>query len=146
MNGTLRYAIARTCGSDYSRWETALRQAVTGMRRRKSDSTGFSPHHLMFGIDHSYLDNFGIENQPSVKERIIELNSLVAMRHGQLRTSKSSSTIPIFEINDLILVLDYRLRKRNIHAKTAFRYKGPYKVIEIKPHNLYNVVDEMDMG
>ncbi|OLY79786.1 Retrovirus-related Pol polyprotein from transposon 412 [Smittium mucronatum] len=146
MNGTLRYAIARTCGTDYSQWEIGLIQALTGMRRRKSEATGHSPHHLMFGVDNNNNNNnnrfLGAERPLSVKDRNIETNSMVALRYRQMRDSKSSEKTKEFSLNELVLILDYRLPKRNIHVKTSYRYKGPYRIKEIKPHNTYTVVNE----
>ncbi|OMJ14801.1 hypothetical protein AYI69_g8438 [Smittium culicis] len=83
MNGTLRYAMARTCGTDYSEWELGLSQALTGMRRRKSESTGHSPYHLMFGLDNQTYVHPETEQPVSITGRVIEVNSMLALRNKQ---------------------------------------------------------------
>ncbi|OMJ14717.1 Transposon Tf2-8 polyprotein [Smittium culicis] len=105
-NSTIRYSLAKTCNSDYSNWENALEQTLTGMRTRNSSVTGYSSHFLMFGVRSRVLSENELVLKPDEKVRKIELERLDGVRSSLDKPSISSKKIPQFKINELVLVLN----------------------------------------
>ncbi|OMJ28065.1 Pro-Pol polyprotein [Smittium culicis] len=142
MNRTIRFSLSKSCYPDYSNWEEALRQTVTGIRRRVSVETGYSPHYLMFGVD----SGLEIQSLPSktikVFPRAIEHDRSLLARIESQKPSTSVGEAVSFDAESYVMVLEHRIRKRSINVKTLPRYKGPYQVKDKLPHNIYRVKDE----
>ncbi|OMJ09514.1 hypothetical protein AYI69_g10619 [Smittium culicis] len=142
MNLTLRQRISKTVGMNYGNWEEALSQVVNGYKIRKSKSTGVSPYFMMFGTDPNIIELTLVNKEPSISKRVMELESLIRERDSRAKEAMSSTVVSKFEINDLVLTLDHRLRKKQIVMKTRPRYLGPYIIRKVLNHNLYLIANE----
>ncbi|OMJ26830.1 Pol polyprotein [Smittium culicis] len=142
MNRTIRYAISKTCYPDYSQWEEALRQSVVGIRQRTSASTGYSPYYLMFGVEATLILGHELINKADHNSRDVELDENLLARVENERQSVSATCVPHFVVGDLVMILDYKIRKKSVRTKTDPRYKGPYEIQEKITHNLYKVKNE----
>ncbi|OMJ26766.1 Pro-Pol polyprotein [Smittium culicis] len=142
MNRTIRYALSKTCYPDYSRWEEASRQSVVGIRQRTSAITGYIPHYLMFGVEATLIYGHELINKADHNSKDIELDENLLARVENERQSVSATGAPHFVLGYLVVILDYKIRKKSVRTKTDPRYKGPYEIQEKFTHSLYKVKDE----
>ncbi|OMJ28902.1 Retrovirus-related Pol polyprotein from transposon [Smittium culicis] len=130
MNRTIRYALSKTCYPDYSQWEEALRQSVVGIRQRTSASSGYSPHYLMFGVEATLIHGHELINKADHNSRDVELDKNLLARVEKERQLVSATYVPHFVVGDLVMILDYKIRKKSIRTNEDPRYKGPYEIQE----------------
>jgi hypothetical protein len=142
LNSTIRYAITKTCSSDFSNWPSVLPQILLGIRSRPSARTGYSPAYLLFGFQPRLPFDHPSFVGLSVSTRTLELTPLPAIRHSLCRPATPSTLVTTFALHSFVLALVPALRMRKSHRKVSPRYLGPFQVIKILPHNLYQVRSE----
>jgi hypothetical protein len=111
------------------------------MRSAMSSTTGYSPYFLVFGKDPS-VPPASVAPGPnsfSPKLRAIDASPVLAARALLERSSKSSSTVPVFPVDSLVMVQSGRARKSLVPIKLEPRYSGPYRVVIRWSHNYYSV-------
>jgi hypothetical protein len=74
--------------------------------------------------------------------RTLENAILPGHRETLNRAATSSHKIETFAVDDLVMLLDPSIRKKQINDKKAARYLGPFKVMNIHPHNSYTIDSE----
>jgi hypothetical protein len=75
--------------------------------------------------------------------RALEVSNLAAARNELERIAVTgSSRTPVFRLNDMVMLLAGSLRKENIKDKKTPRYSGPYKILQVDPHNIYQLESE----
>ncbi|OMJ29472.1 Transposon Ty3-G Gag-Pol polyprotein [Smittium culicis] len=123
-------------------WDIYLPEVLQGIRAKVSESTGYSPFELMFGVgSHLPIDSYE-GSEVNLDARKLEVIGIIGVRKSLERESVSSENIPIFKENDLVMVLRKELRKDGKVSKFKPRYLGPFKIIEKLEHNLYKVESE----
>ena len=151
LNLTIRYALAKMCfdgdNADYSHWDKHIPLILHAIRSRVSSTSGFSPHYLMYGVQPRLPVDPSNSDPPlpmSITARILELESLPADRDALIQESVSSSRCPTFDIGSFVLAIHPSLRKGKPYDKKSPRYQGPFQVVNVHPHNLYEVLSHLD--
>jgi hypothetical protein len=142
FNSVLRYALMKLCKGNFEEWDIYVERILWGYRIRKNSRTGYSPYYLLFGREPSLPYDEVCVSKGQVKVRDLEMSILPCLRNSLTRTSTSSSKIPKFEVGKFVWVLASSLRKGKLHPKAKARYTGPYKILNVMEHNLYEVEDE----
>jgi hypothetical protein len=155
-NGILEAAIFRlnTTG-DPSRWEDVLPAALFSTRIHTSDSSGFSPFELLYGVrprlpkDKRKLiaHEAVLPGQQDLAERIRQLNETrilsadntakraEANREAFDLKAKFSRDLASLEVGQTV-----KLRNEK-HTKGAVRWFGPFEIAKVLPNNVYILVD-----
>ena len=147
LNKTLRNSLNKTVPpAQWNTWDTYLPHISFSLRIRKSSSTGYSPFYILYGFEPRISsDNPLMIIHPnfSTLTRELEMMHLPALRATLKRDSKSSDKFINFNLNQLVLLLDSTLRKKQIRNKLSPRYTGPFRITRILPHNIYHITSEL---
>jgi hypothetical protein len=138
-NRTIRYSLTKMCASDWSSWHSVLPNILFGMRSAVSATTGYSPYFLVFGKNPSVPPASPPSGAPNPVLRPLEMSAALNARALLVRASKSSSTVPVFPVDSLVMVQSGRARKSFVPSKLEPRYSGPYRVVIRWSHNYYSV-------
>jgi hypothetical protein len=140
LNGIVRYALAKCCLGNYSKFEEYLPEIYFGIRAHVHSDTGLSPYCVLYGLEPNLpLSNidYTILKNVSLKGREIELAILPGIRTAIQRAKRLATNIVKFKEGQYVKVLHGSLRKSTLVDKKKPRYVGPFKITKVYPHDLY---------
>jgi hypothetical protein len=156
FNGILEAAIFRlnTTGNP-SKWEDVLPAALFSACIHVSDSSGFSPFELLYGVKPRLPQDRRrmIAGEPAIpgleelKSRIEALNKTRATATGNtaaraLKNKEAFDRKTIFAQDLESLVVGQAVKLRNEkHTKGAPRWFGPFEVAKVLDNNAYIIID-----
>ncbi|OMJ12235.1 Pro-Pol polyprotein [Smittium culicis] len=115
LSYTVRYSITKSSIHQKDLWDNYLNKILFALRARVHSKTGYSPYFLFFGIEPN-LSNTLIDESyliQSKEARVTELDKLAASRFGLQCDRFGSSKVPVFEKQDLVIILNKSIRKES---------------------------------
>ncbi|OMH81073.1 Pro-Pol polyprotein [Zancudomyces culisetae] len=114
-NSRIRYGLAKICDGNYDTWEDYLLEILLGIRSSRNRSTGKTPDELLYGIP---LKTIGGEIFPTSNEvRVLELSGVRVERLETVNTAVPYKHCTTYDVGDLVLILNGRIRKKQPHNK-----------------------------
>jgi transposase InsO family protein len=156
-NGILENAIFKLNETgDPSRWEDFLPAALFSTRIHVSDSSGFSPFELTYGVKPRLpgdtpamiADKPAAPGEHELRARISELNETrakalgrTADRANQNKSRFDEATRFTRGLEPFVVGQSVKLRNES-HTKGAARWFGPFEVKKVLDNNVYILVDQ----
>jgi hypothetical protein len=156
LNGILEAAIfCLNTSGDPSKWEDVLPAALFSVRIHVSDSSGFSPFELLYGVkprlpkDRRRLIAAEpvIPGAAELAARLQKLN-LTCVSAAQSSADRASRNKERFDgttkfardLESLVVGQAVKLRNEQ-HTKGAPRWYGPFEISQVLDNNVYKLVD-----
>ncbi|KAB0791159.1 hypothetical protein PPYR_02959 [Photinus pyralis] len=129
--------------TDEREWYEKLPNVVWGINNTINESTGYTPHVLMFGFDkdrHGNLDDgeLIIQNRSQISQnakRKMDTQSDRMKRHFDKRRKKSTKYL----VGDLVLWCGSKKGSKEAERKTGVKYGGPYKITRVFGNDRYQI-------
>lgn len=156
-NSTLAKNLTAYVQDDQMNWSTLLPSIMMASRSTPStESSGFSPYHLVFGKEMTLPVDVGLLPKPSMPAHAKQfLDSLlgqlkiakdIAKQNMELAKKKSKERYdkkaeqPDFQVNDKVL-LRRNAVKPGLSAKLSRKWVGPYMITSVGPRCTYKIKD-----
>jgi hypothetical protein len=140
--GTIRSHLTKAVDNNWSTWDVYLPSILFGLRFRPSSATNRSPFYLLYGLEPRVSLSFDNVTQAFPITRQQELDPLPLSRELLTKLAKPTSIIPSFTPGSLVLVTRYPTRSSTIKNKQLTPFIGPFRIIKVLLHNMYEMVNE----
>ena len=137
MCGTVRLQLTRSVNSNWTNWDSYLPGIALGLRSRPSHATGKSPFSVLYGFEPLLpFEPSAIPSRINLALRLIENSTLPGLRSVLSKPTLSNDSSQ-FQLHSLVLVQRDPHRKK---SKQLSSFTGPFRIIEVFPHNQYSLV------
>lgn len=114
------------------------------MNNTISESTGYTPHTLMFGFSKDrhgnlYQDDIIPENREQIAENAKQTMDLQSKKMKK-RFDKKRKESTKYNIGDLVLWRGAKKDPKDASRKTGVKYGGPYKISKVFENDRYEIV------
>ncbi|XP_066258249.1 uncharacterized protein [Euwallacea similis] len=125
-------------------WYEKLPAVVWGMNNTINESTGYTPHTLMFGFNKDRFGNLSqddlmVENREQVAQNAksrMDLQSKKMKKQFDKKRKESTKYI----VDDLVLWRGAKKDSKVASRKTGVKYGGPYKISKVLENDRYEIV------
>jgi transposase InsO family protein len=145
VNGTLGAMLTKMTLGTREKWDEFVQAAVFNLNARKHDVTGFAPFYLVYGLNPRLPgDTFppcifsrsesDISLQTTRELTRLGQNRALALKRSQQNAEAYASTSKdhrTFKIGEFVKLKNYT------KLKLQFKWKGPFIIYGIGPHNSY---------
>ena len=156
-NGILKQMLRKYTQGRIHHWDQFVHPAVFACRVRKHRTTGFSPYFLVYGVEPrlpgDHLRPFVVtpeetqDGSPTATGRVSEVRRLrearaLAEKRLQDNATKDKARWDATFKPQKFIVGDHVLMRHENKLSLEFNWKGPYKVIAVKPNSdIYQLQD-----
>lgn len=141
-NLTLKNAINASVNEE-NEWYSVLPDVVWGINNTINESTGFTPHRLMFGFGQNKYghlnDNVDVPiNKEQDTQRAKTNMDKQAKKMKRLFDIKRK-TAKLYAVDDLVLWCGAATYNKEVSKKTGIKFGGPYKVVKVIGNDRYEI-------
>ncbi|XP_048252488.1 uncharacterized protein LOC125380443 [Haliotis rufescens] len=153
-NSTIAQALKSYCKPDQSNWADILPCVLMSMRNTPCQSTGYSPHHMLFGREmclpfdttltpkptlgknaethlQQLIDNLKVVK--SIARDNMSVSQQIDKEHQELKSSE-----PSFMLGQQVL-LHSPVIKQGLSPKLSQSWTGPYYITDIGPNHTFKI-------